>query len=124
LADQTLYQIKDRPMSNNIDAQLAIDLGKATHLLARALQPLMEQLAGWASCRGILRNAVPTDADASVGFPGNGQVIDPALGLRPGQRCHTGLPVKNSERSTDHDAFLFSDNGSWPNLGQLRFCSC
>ena len=72
-------------MSNNIDAKLATDLGKATHLLARALQPLMEQLAGWASCRMILRNAVPTEADASVGFPGNGQVIDPALGLRPGQ---------------------------------------
>ena len=72
-------------MSHNIDAKLATDLGKATHLLARALQPLMEQLAGWASCRMILRNADPTEADASVGFPGNGQVIDPALGLRPGQ---------------------------------------
>jgi len=110
-------------MSHNIDAKLATDLGKATHLLARALQPLMEQLAGWASCRMILRNAVPS-AKLAEGFPGNGQVIDPALGLRPGQRCHTGLPVKNSERSTDQDAFLFPDNGSWPKLGQLlRFAS-
>lgn len=71
-------------MSHNIDAKLATDLGKATHLLARALQPLMEQLAGWASCRMILRNAVPA-AKLAEGFPGNGQVIDPALGLRPGQ---------------------------------------
>ena len=76
-------------MSHNIDAQLVTDLGKDIHLLARAEMPLMEQLAGWASYRMILRNTVPT-AKRAEGLPGNGQVIDPALGLRPGQRSHTG----------------------------------